>query len=875
MFSDARYIIVVSFIFAGLFSSFAAIAKEYSFNASQLDGGGRDVDISLFEQGGQLSGSYPVDIILNGERVDSREMAFHQERDVDGKPVLKTCLTRSQLIRYGVKTNEYSGLFPIVSGMGFDDAALDLECARLSAIPQATETFQFYNQQLLLSIPQVALRPKLQGIAPQELWDDGIPAFLMNYNVNANRMEYRGNGASSSNVMYAQLEPGVNLGAWRLRNQTTWQKQGKQQGQWQAAYTYAERGLYDLKSRLTLGERYTPSDIFDSLPFRGVQLGSDDDMVPYNQRDFAPMVRGIARTQARVEVKQNGYIVYSTTVAPGPFDLSDLSASGSGDLQVTVFETDGLPQVFTIPYTTPAIALRQGYLKYNLMGGQYRPADSSIDHASVGQATVMYGLPWNLTTYGGLQWANHYQAAALGLGVSLGDFGAVSVDGIQAQGQKQEQDTTRGQSWRARYSKTFETTNTGFTLASYQYTTTGFNTLSEVLDSYRDTKRNTSDADSDWYTRRYRYHDDSGRTDNMDKRKSRTSLTLSQSLSEWGYLSFTGSRETYWKQSEHQDELTASYGTTIKGIYWSLNWSERKRASSYYGNGNGGQREQSFSLWVSVPLARWLGNNTYATYQQQSNTGQNTQYEVGLNGDGFDRRLNWDVRERMEPGSRDGNQGSSLMNLNWRGTYGEMKGGYGYSERSRTMNAGISGGMVVHRHGITLGQPLGQTTALIEAPGASGASVGGGPGVRTDYRGYTTLGYLSPYQENTITLDPRTLPQDADVPQTDMKVVPTAGAIMPARFVTRTGGKAVVTLTQSNGKPVPFGAVVSLIGQEQTQVGAGIAGDGGETYMTGLPEKGQLQARWGKEQQQQCLVDYRLPEEKGEAGVYTVKSVCH
>lgn len=44
-------------------------------------------------------------------------------------------------------------------------------------------------------------------------------------------------------------------------------------------------------------------------------------MVPYSERQFAPVVRGIARTQARVEVKQNGYTIYNTTVAPGLFAL--------------------------------------------------------------------------------------------------------------------------------------------------------------------------------------------------------------------------------------------------------------------------------------------------------------------------------------------------------------------------------------------------------------------------------------------------------------------------------------------------------------------------------------------------------------------------
>ena len=829
-------------------------ARTWSFDAAQLNGVG-GVDISLFEQGGQLPGRYPVDILLNGERIDSQEMDFHQEKDVEGKPFLKTCLTKEQLIRYGIKVDDWVGLFEK------DNDSISRQCANLSAIPQATEEFQFNSQQLLLSIPQVALRPKLKGIAPVELWNDGVSAFLMNYRLNTSRSESRGNSRSTHNAQYVQLAPGVNVGAWRLRNLTTWRKQGEEHGKWQTAYLYAERGLYNTKSRLTLGERYTPSDVFDSVPFRGGMIGTDDAMVPYNQREYAPLVHGIARTQARIEVRQNGYVIYSNTVAPGPFELTDLSSSGSGgDLLVTVVESDGENQEFTVPWTTPPVSLRQGYLKYNLMAGQYRPAHSSVQEAPVVQASLMYGLPWDLTAYGGFQWAEHYQSAALGIGVSLGAFGALSIDGIQAQGQKQNGEGVRGQTWRARYSKRFEATNTGVSLASYQHASPGYNSLSGVLDTYR----------SDTYGH-FRDNEMHRTSSQHEKRRTRTSLTLSQSLAGWGYLNLTGSRETYWHGPQHKDELTASYGTSFKGISWSLNWTQRKHPAHYgfYRNRN----EQEFSLWMSMPLDRWLGNNTRTSYQIQSGNQRDTQYLVGVNGDAFERKLRWDVQEQMSPGSRSGYGDSSVLNLTWYDTYGELEGGYSYSRNSRQMNAGLAGGVVVHPHGTTFGQPLGNTVALVEAPGASGVSVGSYPGVKTDFRGYTTLGYVTPYQENIVTLDPTTLSQDVELAQTDTRVVPTAGAIIPATFTPRTGGRAVITLKHADGKPVPFGAVASISGTDSERSVAGIVGDGGEVYMSGLPEKGQLQVSWGSGSRQ-CRVNYQLPADKGNAGIYNMTGVC-
>ncbi|EEV8233301.1 aggregative adherence fimbria II usher protein AafC [Escherichia coli] len=828
------------------------IARTYSFNSSLLSGGGKGVDLTLFEEGGQLPGIYQTDIILNGSRVDSLEMPFHTEKDENGRPYLKTCLTQEMLARYGVKTEEYPALFRSLGG-GSDTSGERGVCADLSAIPQATENYQFAAQQLVLGIPQVALRPLLRGIAPEVLWDDGIPAFLLNWQANAGRSEYRGYIKDVEDYFWSSLEPGINIGSWRIRNLTTWNKSSGQSGKWESLYIRAERGLNSLKSRLTLGENYTPSDIFDSVPFRGGMLSSDESMVPYNQREFAPVVRGIARTQARIEVRQNGYLIQSQTVAPGAFALTDLPVTGSGsDLQVTVRESDGTVQVFTVPFTTPAIALREGYLKYNVMAGQYRSSDDAVEDSTLGQVMGMYGLPWGLTVFGGLQGAEHYQSAALGLGWSLGKLGAVSLDTIHSRGQQKGYNYETGNTWRIRYNKFFELTGTSFTAASYQYSSSGYHTLSDVLETYRDDGR-------------FAYR-------STDSRTSRTTVNLSQSLGRWGYLGLNGSRDEY-RDRPHQDYIGASYGASWNRMSLSVNWSRNHSTRGYYGSKS--RTEDSISIWMSIPLESWLGrsdNNISATAQMQRSTEQNTRYELGLNGRAFDRRLFWEVHEQMVSGS-EYNTGTSRLNLRWSGTYGELAGMYSYSSNMRQINAGMSGSMVAHGEGVTFGQRAGDTVTLIAAPGVSGASVGDWPGVRTDFRGYALAGYASPYQENVITLDPTTFPEDAEVPQTDSRVVPTKGAVVRAGFRTRVGGRALVSLTRQDGSSLPFGAIVTLEGKPgETSGSAGVVDDKGRVYLSGLSETGKLKAQWGENSL--CHADYRLPEEKGPAGIFLTRTVC-
>jgi outer membrane usher protein len=70
-------------------------------------------------------------------------------------------------------------------------------------------------------------------------------------------------------------------------------------------------------------------------------------MQPSGLQGFAPVVRGIANSDAKVTIKQNGYTIYQTNVSPGPFEIRDLTQVTAGaDLEVTVTEADGTERSF-------------------------------------------------------------------------------------------------------------------------------------------------------------------------------------------------------------------------------------------------------------------------------------------------------------------------------------------------------------------------------------------------------------------------------------------------------------------------------------------------------------------------------------------------
>jgi outer membrane usher protein len=798
-------------------------STEYTFDPAML--GGDNVDVSLFSQGLQPPGTYPVDIILNGSHVDSREVVFNIVKRTDGSSSLEPCLSAELLDSYGVKTQEWPKL-------------AESSCADISLIPEASSELQLNDQSLILNIPQIALRPKVRGIAPQSLWNDGIPAGLLNYRASTSKSSFK-SGRSSEN-QWIQLSPGLNWGAWRVRNQSSWQKQNGDSGEWDSAYTYAERGFYNSKSRLTLGERSTPGDVFDSVPFRGVMYGSDENMVPFNQRSYAPVVRGIARTQARIEVKQGGYTIYNDTVAAGPFALSDISpVSSGGDLDVTISEADGSVQHLVVPYNMPAIALREGYFKYSAMIGEYRTNASYGKDENTGQLTLMYGLPWDLTVYGGMQYSEHYRSAAVGAGLSMGKFGAVSVDATNATSQSANGNKETGNVWRLRYSRDFAETGTSFAFGSYQYASEGYRTIGDTLDNFY---RN-SDAGS--YNKNNR---------------SKTTLTLSQSVGDYGYLSLNGNRETYRGISGHNDTYGISYGTSINGISVSMNLSKSKVTSS---SGIRSDENQA-GLWLSIPLNFGVGNSVNATYQVISPSDGPVSQTAGLNGRAFDRQLSWDVRQRVQEGK---SSDTSSLQLGWDGAYGTANGNYSYSPDYQQTSASVAGGIVFHDEGITLAQPLGDTNVLVAAPGASNVPVGYWPGVQTDFRGYTSYGGLTPYQKNNVSLDPTYLSSDVEVSQTDISAVPTQGAIIRASFDTKAGARALMTLKRPQGQAVPFGAVVKLSDNGKNE---SIVGEGGQVYLSGLSDREELEVHWG--QNNSCKAEWITPEHKEPLSI--VETLC-
>ncbi|WP_154985417.1 fimbria/pilus outer membrane usher protein, partial [Klebsiella michiganensis] len=585
-------------LFILLTSQAFSAQAEFYFNPRFLSDDPTAVaDLSGFENGQEIPpGTYRVDIYLNDGYMTTRDVTF--DAGDKGKGLLP-CLTRGQLASMGLSTSSIAGLGELPA-----DSCVPLP----EMIEDMTIRFDVAQQRLYLTIPQAFMGNRARGSIPPELWDDGINALLLNYSFTGNTVHNDIGG--SSNYAYLNLQSGLNLGAWRLRDNTTWSYSSgsaNNENQWQHINTWLERDVTPLRSRLTLGDSYTNGDIFDGINFRGAQLASDDNMLPDSQKGFAPVIHGIARGTAQVSIKQNGYEIYQSTVPPGPFTINDLYAAGnSGDLQVTIKEADGSSQVFTVPYSSVPVLQREGYSRYTVTAGEYRSGNNQQEKPKFFQGTLLQGLPAGWTLYGGTQLADRYHAFNLGVGKNMGELGALSLDVTQANATLPDDSDHQGQSVRFLYNKSLTDTGTNIQLVGYRYSTHGYFSFADTTYS-RMSGYNVATQDgvievkptfTDYYNLAY-------------NKRGKIQASITQQLGRTATLYLNGSHQTYWGTGKADQQLQAGLNTAVNDINWTLSYSLTKNAWQQ-------GRDQMLAVNVNIPFSHWLRSDSKSAWRHAS-----------------------------------------------------------------------------------------------------------------------------------------------------------------------------------------------------------------------------------------------------------------
>ncbi|GAB6016787.1 MAG: outer membrane usher protein [Serratia ureilytica] len=793
---------LIAFVLAG--NAACSVAADIEFNTDVLDVTDRaNIDLEQFSRGNFIMpGDYLFTVHINKQNLpDQPVMYYPPDDDAKGS---EACITPQ-----------------LVEQLGLKESALQKitwwhqnQCMNPESLEGMEVRGDLGAAALYLSIPQAYLEYTAENWDPPSRWDEGIPGLLFDYNLNGQAQRQQKQNTQSYNLS-GNGTLGGNLGAWRLR--ADWQSRlDRQSGvvkstrsSWDWSRYYAYRALPKLGARLTMGEDYLNSDIFDSFRFAGASLVTDDNMLPPNLRGYAPEVTGVARTNAKVVIRQQGRVLYETQVAAGPFRIQDINDAVSGQLDVRVEEQDGSVQEFkmdtaSIPYLT-----RPGSVRYKLAAG--RPAD--WEHHSngpmFGTGEFSWGVSNGWSLYGGGVAGGDYNALALGVGRDLMMFGALSFDVTQSRATLPEEGTLRGGSYRLSYSKRFDDYDSQVTFAGYRFSERNYMSMSEYLDARTyGTRHNSS---KEMYT-----------------------ITFNQQFRDLGlsaYLNYN--HQTYWDRPAND-----RYNLTLSRYFDLGRFRNISLSLTGYRNKYNGTNDDGMYLSLSLPWGR-SGSLSYSGSHNRNDTTQQVGY--------YDRLNERDTYQVSAGSARSGATASGYYSHS--GDISQMNASASYqagqySSFGLSLQGGATAtlkGAALHRSSIS-----GGTRMLLDTDGVPGIPVRGySTPTLSNAFGKAVVVDVGSYYRNQFSIDLNTLPENAEVSQSVAQATLTEGAIGYRHFDVIAGEKAMAVVRLADGSAPPFGATVrNGKGQE-----VGIVNDNGEVYLSGINAGEAMSVSWGGAEQ--------------------------
>lgn len=777
-----------------------------------------DIDVSAFSLGNPVpQGQYSVDLYVNERWKGRAEVKF--EKKTPDVNVAEPCFDLKLISLLGINIDK----IPAAVLQQLKDGQT---CVRMAAINPALDArYDVGAQQLNIQAPQIWLQRHARGYVSPTLWDNGIPAATLQYDYNAWRAET--SGSNNTSTQYLGLIGGVNWDVWRLRYRGTFNWSNGQGWNYDNASTYLERAIVSLRSKLVMGESTTDGQVFDSVGFRGLMLTSDDRMFEDSQRGYAPIINGIANSNALVRVSQRGMRIYETTVPPGPFVIDDLYPTGTGgDLLVTIKEADGSERSFTVTYASIAELLRPGTTRYTLMGGRYHNGSISEDPEIV-MGTLRHGINNLITGYTGVLGGQDYQSIAGGVALNT-SVGAISTDITHARTTLQNDIKREGQSLRFSFAKILPVVETNVTLASYRYSSSGYYNIDDAM---------LLRAGQTW---------SNGGYSTSINRKNRLQLSASQAISDTlGSFNISASTQDYWNRSGRDTEYQLGYTNAFKRFNLNINASRTRDLVK-------DQWDNKIAIGISLPL----GNSAQAMYLNSTYVQERDHHGVqnSIAGTaGENRQYNYSAFANVDHYANSGTKTTGGLNGNWTSPWASMGGSFSAGNGYQQYGMNLSGGAIAYQDGVVLTPIMGDTMAVVEAEHAAGARITNNNSLSLDGSGKAAVPYLTPYRQNTIELDPKGLSNDVSLDVTSQNSVPTAGAVILLKYKTDIGHSVLFTV--QNSSELPFGA--ALVDENNNTVG--YIAQGGQSFARVKKEQGTLRVQWGDAQPKQCSFNYRLP----------------
>nr|WP_255709947.1 fimbria/pilus outer membrane usher protein [Lelliottia sp. WAP21] len=781
------------------------------FNTDVLDIEDRNnIDFSRFSEVNYvIPGNYEYRVTINSQLLSVNPFPVrYVDQTNNSKKESLPCITQNIVEKIGLTPESLNNL------KWWDND----QCADFSNLRGTEFSLNMATGTLNISMPKSWLEYSDGNWVPASRWDDGIPGILLDYNINSTFTRPDEGEDSKSASVYGST--GANLGAWRLRadyqgNIDDYGSDTNQDFDWQRIYMY--RALPSIESNLTIGENYISSDIFDSWNYTGINLSSDERMLPPHMRGFAPQITGIAATNARVVVRQQGRILYDATVPAGSFTIQDLDSSVRGRLDVEVIEQNGEKKYFHVNTGYVPFLTRPGQMRYKFSAGRAENYDYSGESADFISGETAYGINNTWSIFGGTIVAEDYTALSMGSGWDIPDVGTLSAGIIQARSSGYDTGVQNGKAWRLNYSRNLDEHDASISFTGDFVTDRDYVTMPEHIDALNDNESYGNDKES--YTVSL----------NKDFKDAQININL-----QYQY-------QTYW------DENSSDYYSLSINHYFDMfdfkNVSASMTASrsDFYGGMNDAVYFRLSIPWGTASIS-YSGNMTDSRFTQL--VGYNDTLNNGL--DSYNLNVGLD-----HGGGEDSGQMSAFYNHN--GKRASLSANVSTIDKNRSLGFGAIGGMTITAEGAALhaGGINGGTRLLVDTDGVSGVAVDGGQTVTNPW-GIGVVTDISSYYTNTTSVDIEKLPKDVEAVRSVVESTLTEGAIGHRKFDILRGNKLFAVIKRPDGTNPPFGASVKDVkGRE-----LGLVGDSGLSWLSGINPGDTLNVVWSKEGR--CNVD--IPE---------------
>lgn len=763
--------------------------EAVEFDSSFFSFSSETMDVARFKRSEDFvpAGDYDVGVFVNGQLKGKSQLEYVEVADNR----TELCVTPQLVEVLDLKEEAYG----LMQKSKCQDS--------VSYLPEAKIDLDRDMSALTVEVPQTLTMVRSRSHAPDHLRKTSTPSAFIDYNISSYNYKQKD---KKSDGQYLYLNGGMNIGDWSLHHTGSLSRQDGKKDSYQRGITYLKKDIDSLDNELIFGDFATEGSIVESVPMRGAMVRTDVAVPSRIQQDYAPRVRGVANVNATVIIRQNGMVIYQTSVPAGPFEINDLYPTGySGELIAEVYEADGNVQRFVVPYVAPVSAMRSNKFAYQLAGGAYRNGNLVLPSERVWAGSVQYGWSDDVTLNGGFIAHDKYRSKTLGATTNT-KYGAIS-GGVTRSVAKlgDSQKSEYGTSVQAAYHLRIAPTKTNITLSGRHNFSERSYALDEAIAIHQMSfEENGAAMIQKWHTDTLRP-------------KNRYQLTMSQQLQDgWGSVYLSGAMSNYWNHKDRDIDYQFSYGNRYKGIGYNVGISQHRQADDHKVN------RQVFAS-LSIPLdfgslassggkKRLVHSNTsYATDTKGSHLlrqslsgfgGEHNQYGYGLSVESSA----FDTSTAMSASYQSSNVGRFDVSY----TNG--------SDDVHQLSLGASGVVAAHSKGVVFSDTVSGAFGLIHAKNGAGASSAYGLNKTSGVFGNAMAKHSASFAYSHTGIDPAQLPMNAEFDAVQSEMALPDKSVMATDVSVHQGATTLILPSVDELKRSSFG--MAAMNAKRNSIGA-------------------------------------------------------